>query len=71
MKSKMRLALLAVILTAPSLSARASESAPPPCDTYCDDRDFEVLCSCPEWTDQRVEVTNCRDWDGYRGCWWF
>lgn len=70
MKNKMRLFCLALLLTIPSLSAGASETLPPPCDTYCATDDAEVLCSCPEWTDQRVDVSNCQDWDGYRGCWW-
>lgn len=71
MKNKMRLALLAVILTVPSLSARASEPLPPPCDTFCATSGGEAdECSCPEWTDRRVEVSTCRDWDTYWGCWW-
>lgn len=70
MKNKMRLFFLALLLTVPAFSVRASEPAPPPCDTYCATDDAEDLCSCPEWTDQRVDVSNCQDWDGYRGCWW-
>lgn len=71
MKNKMRLFALALLLTVPALSARASQPAPPLCDKYCSTDDVEVLCSCPEWTDQRVDISNCQDWDGYRGCWWF
>ena len=66
---KMRLFGLALLLTIPALSARASQN-PPLCDKYCTTDDVEVLCTCPEWTDQRVDVSNCQDWDGYRGCWW-
>lgn len=69
MKNKMRLFVLALILTVPALSARASEPGPPLCDKYCVTGGEEDPCSCPEWTDQRVEVSTCRDWDGYWGCW--
>jgi hypothetical protein len=72
MKNTMRLALLALLLTVPSLSAGANAgSGPPLCDSYCVTGGAEDPCTCPDWTDQRVEVSTCQDWDGYWGCWWF
>jgi hypothetical protein len=66
---KSLLLLIALMLTLASFSVHAAQ--PPLCDKYCPTGDDGDLCTCPEWTDERVEVATCGTWDTYYGCWYW